>query len=649
VRGVRLLFACLCCLSVIAGAGAELEARAGIDSGTPAAAGAENGASQVSAAAPDAIVLAYEFAPADPPDRVRVTVRLDTVPDPVESFRFTPSLPGMAIESAEGFVREDGDLVWDGRSYDAFVTDTAPAASGAATEGDEDAADGLGTAEAADWTYVATEPLTLRYSYRYYGSDPGVRTRVTASDGAAGPTIVFLGRAETATRGFAQQVRLVVPHAANLSTRESVMRTLLGARQALSVGAVDERLNVFVATAPIRHGATAYPQRVPDEQDVWVRDDVPVNTTDNTWVHEYVHTRQAFETTARTRWVTEASAEYYAALLTMRQGRVSFAAFREHVRVDDYADDRLADPGTWSDDRTPYTRGERVLAALDVRIRRASNGTASFQDVFRRMNAHDGPVTADDFRRFVNDAAGEDLSPWLRRYVRGTDLPPRPADPYVLSPPGTDDADYDELSPAEERDHGTSPFHDDTDGDGVADAREVDGPTDPTAADTDGDGLDDALERVARTDPTVPDTDGDGLEDGTEVRDRGSDPLAADTDGDGLGDVRERDLRSDPTDRDGDGDGIEDAREVELGLDPATQFTDDDSLADDEERERGTDPANRDTDGDGLDDDAELERGTDPTDSDTDGDGYEDRAEVEAGTDPASSTGPVAFFFARLF
>ena len=46
---------------------------------------------------------------------------------------------------------------------------------------------------------------------------------------------------------------------------------------------------------------------------------------------------------------------------------------------------------------------------------------------------------------------------------------------------------------------------------------------------------------------------------------------------------------------------------------------------------------------------AVYERGTDPTDSDTDGDGYEDRAEVEAGTDPASSTGPVAFFFARLF
>ncbi len=195
---------------------------------------------------------------------------------------------------------------------------------------------------------------------------------------------------------------------------------------------------------------------------------------------------------------------------------------------------------------------------------------------------------------------------------------------------GSDDADGDGLTDAEEADIGTDPADADTDDDGVNDGDEVAAGTDPFVAppssvDSDGDGLTDAEEADIGTDPADADTDNDGVNDGDEVA-AGTDPFVAppaapvDSDGDGLTDAEEADIGTDPADADTDDDGVNDGDEVAAGTDPFV-----------------APPAPADADGDGLSDADEAELGTDPNVADTDGDGVSDGAEVAAGTDPTDA------------
>ena len=82
----------------------------------------------------------------------------------------------------------------------------------------------------------------------------------------------------------------------------------------------------------------------------------------------------------------------------------------------------LADTESVTDDAS-YTKGMRVSAALDAEIRAASDGSTTLQSVFRRANAHDGPVTEAALAAFASEAAGESLTEWVDRYV-GTSAAP---------------------------------------------------------------------------------------------------------------------------------------------------------------------------------------------------------------------------------
>jgi len=156
--------------------------------------------------------------------------------------------------------------------------------------------------------------------------------------------------------------------------------------------------------------------------------------------------------------------------------------------------------------------------------------------------------------------------------------------------------DGDQLTNAEEAEHGTDMFSKDTDGDGLWDGEELKThDTNPLKKDTDGDGLLDAQEVNRGTNPNVADTDGDGLDDGPEVNDYGTNPMKTDTDGDGLPDGAEvKDYASDPTVADSDGDGLNDGAEI---------------------HRYGTAPATADTDGDLLSDGTEIALGSNPTDA----------------------------------
>lgn len=124
-------------------------------------------------------------------------------------------------------------------------------------------------------------------------------------------------------------------------------------------------------------------------------------TVGSTWLHEFVHAHQTFETTRGMRWFVEASAEY----LNFRMMQAGYDGVTEEdlvgrlAALPEYPDATLSDPSTWGGEGVDYARGPRVLYAIDAAIRRGSDRTLF--DVFRATNEHSEPISIDRFLEFV--------------------------------------------------------------------------------------------------------------------------------------------------------------------------------------------------------------------------------------------------------
>jgi hypothetical protein len=252
--------------------------------------------------------------------------------------------------------------------------------------------------------------------------------------GVAGADVAYWGAYERYEQeAGGQQITLVVPAAANVS-RKRVLDALTATATSLRVGARDDQVTVFVAPDPVRRGGLTSGWEVDGTQDIWVHESSSLSTPNDVWVHEYVHTRQDYVASDRVAWFREASAEYYGALFAYRQGRISIGAFKTYLRSVGKTDNATVDaPDSWQTREVPYQKGAMVAAALDARIRLASDGERSLQWVVARMNANNGVVTDDDFRRFVEEAAGRSMDDWLDRYVNGTALPTLPQAPVAYA------------------------------------------------------------------------------------------------------------------------------------------------------------------------------------------------------------------------
>jgi hypothetical protein len=371
---------------------------------------------------------------------------------------------------------------------------------------------GLGWVDAGDWALA--NPQTA-FAYRndssewHYSWEDDVRLERRATvdgAGAVGSSIVYLGPHETRLANLSGgTLRVVEPAAANTSNVDRAVTSVQRASEQLSVGARDRRVTVFVGPPPLREGGLAVGEH-DDSQDVWVSDRAPVAPPDNTWVHEYVHTRQAFDLGPRMDWFREASATYYAGVLSVRQGlggRGGYEAFLTTLRTNDTSEVVLSNRSDWQSEYTPYSRGTRALASLDARIRNDTGGNRTLEDVFARMNRHNGTITYDEFDRIVTNVSGGEHRAWLDSHVAGSAPITPSTDPFAYTAPaGDSDADGDGLDTAAERANGTHPFDADTDDDAVRDGREVALGLDPTDRDTDGDGLPDGFELAYGTDPT---------------------------------------------------------------------------------------------------------------------------------------------------
>jgi len=380
------------------------------------------------------------------PGEIGVDARF-TIPDGVTSL--TAEVPeGVTVTNTEGFSQRGP------RQYEWTRTTNRPSLSyrlpvnETVTRGREGAeTSGYLFVDTGEWALTKTPRLGVTYSGT--GQRQPIRTdHAVTGEGVAGENLLFLGPVDTTTREVAgQRITLAVPEAADLrDSRADVLGALAGTARTLTLGpADDEVLAITAPTEGVEYGSTGL-QRGPE--DFWVRDVQRLDTPENVWSHEYVHTRQTYRPTTETRWTYEGMADYYAASRALRSGRINYSQFQRHLNIGTrqrYGDVVLADPDTWSGTTAHYWKGALVFAAIDRQIRVETDGSATLQDAIRRAQdrADGGRLNQSIFLASIEAVGGADSREVARRYTE-TDAAPEPPNrsEYARVFGGLADLDY---------------------------------------------------------------------------------------------------------------------------------------------------------------------------------------------------------------
>ncbi|MFD1598480.1 hypothetical protein [Halobellus rarus] len=340
--------------------------------------------------------------------------------------RLEVTLPAEStIVSTTGFDRrEDRTYEWDGATSNPRIEYRTPANRTVDQTGPIGAPGRLTFVDVGEWALVSA-PATS-HSWGWVGTESvGFERSMTTDEGATGGTVAYLGPHEEYTHtAHGQEFRLIVPDAADLEeSPEELFASLSAASDRLRVGDRDE--TVFLVAAPTPEGIEWGVRGLhTGGSDMWVRDVERLDEANNVWLHEYVHSRQAYTAAEDSRWFTEASAVYYAALLTLEQERITYPEFRARLALGerDYGGSVLTEPDTWQRNAN-YHVGALVAGELDRQIRLSTGGDASLQEPFRRMNAKGDVVAASDVRSYLSVTGGDSVARASDRYTKTTTRP----------------------------------------------------------------------------------------------------------------------------------------------------------------------------------------------------------------------------------
>lgn len=360
------------------------------------------------------------FLTPDEPGRIDVEVSY-SLPEPVSSL--SVSLPDRTAAVERGdFEQTADDYEWDGDGDTARlrVTVAANRSAGGLRAGADAQSGEYSFVDAGDWALVPVPSMRTGWGW----SGPAdltvdlAETTTVAGAGSTGGELAYLGPVTEHTReANGQTFTLAVPERAALAADpEAILDTLEAASGRLQVGARDDA--VWLAAAPTGAGWGVRGVEY-GGSDGWVLADSRLDEPANVWLHEYVHTRQAYTTTASGRWTMEAAAEYYAAGLSLELGLVGFEQFQRYLadgQRDPWRDAVLASPPTWSPGAN-YLKGGLVWGELDRRVRMATNQTATMHDVLYAMNQQDGDVSNADVVAAVRSTAGGEVAAAADRYT----------------------------------------------------------------------------------------------------------------------------------------------------------------------------------------------------------------------------------------
>lgn len=360
------------------------------------------------------ISLEQELVLTPEPGEIEVVLRFG-IPDAVTELS-TRVPEGATVTKAAGFEGANGKYEWTGTTGSPTLSYVVSA------NRPYDGGGGLMFVDAGEWALIERPKTAVRW--RWIGGERVALDRTTRTDsGVAGERSAFLGdHAIDARAAGGETITLVIPAASSPAESPDAVHAALEDATDLRVGGRNDRMFVVVAPSDERWALRGLQF---GSSDAWVREDSRLDDPDNVWVHEYVHSRQKFETDEEVRWFREGSAAYYAALLTYERGDVGFETFHDRLARGErspHADDVLADPATWT--RGPnYHKGALVAADLDRRIRLATDGERDLQDVFRAMNEHEDRVTQAAFLEFVEEAGGPEVREVARTYTETRDGP----------------------------------------------------------------------------------------------------------------------------------------------------------------------------------------------------------------------------------
>ena len=341
------------------------------------------------------------------PGEVAVTLTYE-VPDRVVDLE--THVPAAAtVTETEGFERVNESVYeWEETTGTATISYRINPNQTIDKSGPEGAEGRYLSVDTGDWALLTRSRTPTRWRYTGQDSVRYNRTLRTAGPGAAGEEIVYLGEVATFEEtAHNQTFTLAVPERATMTASPiSVLNSMANASNALRVGDRDEQ--VFVVAAPseaVEWGVEGY--QIGDA-DMWVQSRQSLDTANNVWLHEYVHSRQAYETTRETRWTVEGWATYYAAVLTLEQDRIGFDEFRAQLAAGGrpvYSDVALTDRSSWTNDAN-YRKGALVAGRADVHIRSATDRNKTLQTVFQSLNGYRDPVTQSQFLTEVGAAGG---------------------------------------------------------------------------------------------------------------------------------------------------------------------------------------------------------------------------------------------------
>jgi PKD repeat protein len=343
-----------------------------------------------------------------------------SIPESVDSF--TEYLePRETVVSQEGFVRDGNQMKWDGETATPqIVVDIAINESGQSQ---------YETVDVGEWAFFSMHHSDYnRANLTVTGSDPDKFT--------AGEYWAFLGNfTRHEYSGTHEDFELIEPAAAEPAVEpEQVFEELNAASELLRVG-TDNRnppLKLFVLPDPVQeNGGGALPN------ELWVHEstvfDIPPDRyqAESVYVHEYVHTRQDNLNATYTgedvsSWLIEGTASMYSTLLSWRLD--NGLDFRD-VRSAGKSDVVLANGSTYQGAEPGYRRGKGVLLALDYRIRAATDGDKSFQDVFETISEREGLVNATELQSISETVADREFDTFFDRYVYDDQPYPRPSKP----------------------------------------------------------------------------------------------------------------------------------------------------------------------------------------------------------------------------
>lgn len=379
----------------------------------------------------------------------RPAVQADDTIDVTRELRLTPSTPGSvevefryappdrvtglavtipadaSLTGRTGFERTGPrSFAWDGATADPKLRFSVPANETGAARGTL-ARDGRYTfVDPGPWALIRLPSVSTEWRWTGGGKVTLDRRTSTEGPGAVGTSLAFLGPHRTVTREVdGGTLRLIIPERADLAeSPDAILGSVADASERIRFGATDE--TVTMVAAPSDSVTWAVGGLQIGTSDFWVRDGEQLDTANNAWLHEFVHTQQEYETAESSRWTIEGTATYYAALLALEQERITFEEFRRRLGVGTRDPDGsavLADLDTW-EPSVPYTKGALVAGELDRQTRTAT-GDRTLDVVMRRLNAKTDPVTNGDVLAAVRDIAGSDAGALANRYTTTEAVP----------------------------------------------------------------------------------------------------------------------------------------------------------------------------------------------------------------------------------